>query len=131
MQPEGDWRFWQWVGTGLVALLAWVVGRSWNARGVLEALRQADSAIILRVTSLETLQAQCRSGLRDEIKGAVQQAFDQQALRHAEQMGEIRTDLAVIVALGAETKDDLKEIFSRLNRRESEVPYVGERRHHE
>jgi hypothetical protein len=98
---------------------------------VLEALRQADSAIILRVTSLETLQAQCRSGLRDEIKGAVQQAFDQQALRHAEQMGEIRTDLAVIVALGAETKDDLKEIFSRLNRRESEVPYVGERRHHE
>jgi len=129
VQPENDWRFWQWVGVGALSVLAWVSGRSWKARGLLEALRQADTAILVRVAALETTQVQCRAGLRDEIRSAVQQAFDQQSLRHVEQMGEIKKDLAVLVALGAETKDDIKDIFDRLNRRGAETPYVGERRH--
>lgn len=101
VQPESDWKFWQVIVGCVLSAGGGLIGGGWVSRGVLESLRQADAALGVRVTNLET---QLRS------------------------LASMSTSLAVIAALQDEMKDDIKEIKGRLNRRESDAPHQEERR---
>jgi len=68
--------------------------------------------------------------LRSEVCSIVKQAVSDAGFKHAEQLGCIRTDLAVLVALHGETQKDIGEIFQRLNVREVDLGHDPERRRH-
>lgn len=105
-----------------------VVG--WVSRGVIDSLKADAVAQKLRLDKIEAEQSKCQSSLKTEIKDLVQQALDRQSIVHQEQLGAIRTELAVITALHGETQADVKSIFDRLDRRKQDVGYQthGERR---
>ena len=101
MQPESDWKFWQVIVGCVLSAGGGLIGGGWVSRGVLESLRQADTALALRVTRLEG---------------------------QLESLASISISLAVLTALQKEMKEDIKAIFERLDRRESESPHQEERR---
>lgn len=130
MQSNEEWQLWKWV-LGLVgSMLSGAAVGGWVGRGLVEAVKQRVSTLEQKVSFIEIEQNKCQSTLKNDIKDIVQQAIDRQAIARAEQMGEIRTELAVITALHAETQKDVKALFSRLDRRKHEVvlPQSGERR---
>jgi type II secretory pathway component GspD/PulD (secretin) len=95
----------------------------WVGRGMVEEVKQ-------RLVVVETDQRKCQESIKEDIKSIVQQAIDRQSLTHVEQLGAIRTELAVISALHGETQADVKALFERFERRKNEVvlPPTGERR---
>lgn len=129
-ETGGNWSLWQWalgvIGSALGGSM--VVG--WVGRGVIDSIKAEAAAQKLRLDKIETEQGKCQSGLKIEIKNLVQQALDRQALAHYEQLGAIRTELAVITALHGETQADVKSIFERLDRRKTDTGHLprGERR---
>lgn len=66
--------------------------------------------------------------LRREVQGIVRLAVAESSLKHSEQMGEIRSNIATIVALNGEMQKDVEGIYNRLNRRSSTLPHEIERR---
>lgn len=101
MQPESDWKFWQVIGGFVLSAASGLIGGAWVSRGVLESLRQADTALALRVAHLE---------------------------KQLEVLAAMSTSLAVLTALQKEMKEDIKAIFGRLDRRKSAAPHQEERR---
>lgn len=129
-ETGGNWSLWQWALGVIGSALGGSMVIGWVGRGVIDSIKAEAAAQKLRLDKIETEQGKCQSGLKIEIKDLVQQALDRQALAHYEQLGAIRTELAVITALYGETQADVKSIFDRLERRKSEVtlPPYGERR---
>ena len=101
MQPESDWIFWQVIVGCVLSAGGGLIGGGWVSRGVLESLRQADTALALRVTRLEG---------------------------QLESLASISISLAVLTALQKEMKEDIKAIFGRLDRRAADTPHQEERR---
>ena len=89
------------IGGCLLSAVSGLIGGAWVSRGVLEGLRQADTALALRVTHLE---------------------------KQLEALASMSISLAVLTTLQAEMKEDIKAIFGRLDRRESDSPHQEERR---
>lgn len=130
-----DWQFWKWVFGIAGGAIAGLIGGAWTGRGVLAELHQTDHSLDMRVAVLEQNHAQCREDFREEINIAIQSVINHlelqnaaKSLQYAEQLGEIKTNLAVIIALSGETKKDIEEIFTRLNRRTHDEPVGDERR---
>lgn len=122
--PTNDWNLWKWVVGLLGSMLSGAAVGGWIARGMMESIQQ-------RVSTLERDQSRCQATLKEDIRSIVQQAVDQQAMRNADHLQAIRTELAVLVALHGETQKDVQSIFERMDRRRTEysapTPH-GERR---
>lgn len=101
MQPESDWKFWQVIVGCLLSAGGGLIGGGWVSRGVLESLRQADRDLDGRVTRLE---------------------------KQLDALASMSISLAVLTALQKEMKEDIKAIFGRLDRRETDAPHQEERR---
>lgn len=101
MQPEGDWKFWQVVGSCVLSAVGGLIGGAWASRGVLDSLREADKDLSKRVEHLE---------------------------KHLDALAKMSINLAVLAALQTEMKEDIKAIFDRLNRRAEDLPHEKERR---
>lgn len=103
MQSSEDLKFWQAVGGCVLSAASGLIGGAWVSRGVLESLRQADTALSIRVTNLE---------------------------KQLEVLAAMSTNIAVLTVLQTEMQADIKAIFERLERRQMEVypPPHGERR---
>ena len=130
MQASEDWQLWKLIIGAIWSALSGAAVGGWVGRGMVEDVRQKVALSAQRIDALEAEQSKCQSMLKEEIREIVQQVVDRQALARAEQMGEIRTELAVITALHGETQQDVKAIFARLDRRKSEmvINHTGERR---
>lgn len=130
MQSSEDWQAWKWVVGAIGSMLGGAAVGGWVGRGLVEEIKQNVTAQGLRLDTVEAEQRKCQAYLKKEIKEIVQQALAQQSLAHVEQMGAIRTELAVITALHGETQFDVKAIFDRLDRRQTDAapPVSGERR---
>lgn len=127
-EPTSDLSFWQWASGVAVAIFGGLVGGGWTARGLLEGLRRDNEAQNVRISALEKRQTECSVQLRQTITETVQQAMDKSDLRNAEQLEAIRQDVAVMKALFGETRDDVREIFNRLNTRQVDLPVHNDRR---
>ena len=126
MQHGGDdLGFWRWVATAAVGLLTGAVGWAWASRGVLEDLRAADRKAVDDVKAIKVAMAACQATF---IGSMIDKKQGEEALKHAEQMAEIRTNMAVMVAMQGEMKEDIKDIFARLNRRSDDRKCGDERR---
>lgn len=130
VQSSEDWKVWQGALGTIGSILGGAAVGGWVGRGMVEDLKRQVFEQKQRISTVEAEQAKCQSSIKDEIKAIVQQALDRQSLTHAEQLGAIRTELAVISALHGETQADVKALFDRLERRKAEVvlPPTGERR---
>jgi hypothetical protein len=130
MQGNEEWQQWKWILGLFGSMMSGAAVGGWVGRGMVESVKQQVAALRQKVLVIEAEQHKCQSVLKDDIKEIVQQAIDRQAIARAEQMGEIRTELAVITALHAETQKDVKALFCRLDRRKHEIilPQSGERR---
>lgn len=101
VQSESDWKFWQVIGGCVLSVVSGLIGGAWVSRGVLENLRQADTALALRVTHLE---------------------------KQLDALASMSISLAVLTTLQTEMKEDIKAIFGRMDRREADAPHHVERR---
>lgn len=124
VDQASDWNLWK-LAVGLIcSMLSGAAVGGWIARGMMESIQQ-------RVSILERDQTRCQATLKEDIRSIVQSAIDQQAMRNADHLQAIRTELAVLVALHGETQKDVQSIFERMDRRRVEVsgptPH-GERR---
>ena len=121
--PANDWGVWKWIVGLIGSMLSGAAVGGWIARGMLES-------IVQRVAVLERDQSRCQATLKGDIKHIVQQAVDQHAMRSADHLQAIRTELAVLVALHGETQKDVQALFERMDRRRQEfIPTPrGERR---
>ena len=117
-EPAIDWRFWQWLFGALCSILGGAVVGGWAARGKVEAL-------VRDVDAIKRDQARCQATLKDDIRLIVQQAVDQQAMRNGTHLEAIRTELAVLVALHAETQKDVQALFKRFDRRQDDIGIKG------
>lgn len=117
----GNWSLWQWGLSVIGSILGGAVVVGWVGRGVIDGVKSEAATQKLRLDKIETEQGRCQSSLKTEIKDLVQQALDRQSLVHYEQLGAIRTELAVITALHGETQADVKSIFERMDRRKTDV----------
>ncbi|MGD9948916.1 MAG: hypothetical protein AB7U29_10610 [Desulfobulbus sp.] len=94
-------NFWQWLAGGAASFLIGLIGGTWAARGVLDELKLKNVVQDMRLEALER---------------------DREAIR------DMATNMAVVAALQVEMKDDVKEIFARLNLRVDDKPHETERR---
>lgn len=117
-EPTTDWRFWQWILGGLCSILGGAVVGGWVARGKVDAL-------VRDVDALKRDQARCQATLKDDIRAIVQTAVTDQAIRNSTHLEAIRTELAVLVALHAETQKDVQALFQRFDRRQNDLGIQG------
>lgn len=137
---DGDFSFWKWVGSALVGLISGSALTGWVGRGVLADNSQAHANLASEIASVKTeltgkinaveaAQRDCPVKMRIEFDGLVERVVNRVTMQQAQQMQEIKTDLAVLVALHGEMKQDVEAIFSRLNRREQDLGRpAGDRR---
>jgi len=105
IHPEENWGFWQWVLGGLVSVGSGLIGGAWISRGVLEKIKQTGDNHEMRILAIE-----------------------KNCGENCKVLAQIATNLAVMIALQAEMKDDIKEVFDRLNRRGDDRRNDEERR---
>lgn len=115
---------------GVGSMLSGAAFGGWVSRGMLEGIKQQLATVKADVSTLQRDQSRCQATLKDDIRQIVQQAIDHQAMRNADHLQAIRTDLAVLVALHGETQKDVQALSDRLDRRQHETPLTpkGERR---
>ena len=113
-----DWRFWQWILGGLCSILGGAVVGGWYAGGKVEAL-------VRDIDTIKRDQSRCQATLKDDIRMIVQQAVTDQAMRNSAHLEAIRTELAVLVALHAETQKDVQALFTRFDRRQDDIGMEG------
>jgi len=134
--PSGWMEFIGGIIIALVAALGSGLYFRGKMEGDLEAIDKRLEAIEDAAAAAEAAHAiSCRlqkeailEELRREVVGIVRLAVAESSLRHLEQMGEIRSSIATIVALNGEMQKDVEGIYKRLNRRSSDMPHHCERR---
>jgi hypothetical protein len=134
--PSGWLEF---IGGVIIAVVAGL-GSGLYFRGKMEGEIQAinksvedlsadvDAAKTAQVIACRLQKEAILDELRREVLGIVRLAVAESSLRHLEQMGEIRSNIATIVALNGEMQKDVEGIYKRLNRRSSDLPHPWERR---